>query len=318
MADEELESTGTPIKVTQGTRVEVELVSESGEKELLAFDLVPDEDADLDDEMLGLGTPLGRAIKGKTAGDMVEYNVGDIRLVRVLKVTYSRRSLSETNAATNRQSTLQKAVSQSDLAEAIRFASTVNSKWGDYDPEGIAANWQASRPDDPDERRDTVKNEPGLLIRPMSPGEETGVCDLVMRVFTEFVAPGYGPEGLKEFRKYVDPAALLKRSEAGHFVLVAAVQSQLAGVIEMRHNEHICLLFVDRQFLRRGIAKALLFQALAVSRQHNPDLERVTVNSSPYAVPVYERLGFASTGPEQVKNGIRFVPMALWLGGLDH
>lgn len=318
MADEDFESTGAAIKATQGTRVEVELFSESGEKELLAFDLVPDEDADLDDGLLGLGTPLGRAIKGKTAGDTVAYNVGDIRLVRILKVAYSRRSLSDTNAAANRQVTLQKAVSQSDLAEAVRFATTFNSKWGDYDPEGIAAHWQASRPDDPGEPGGKVNNEPVLVIRPMNPGEETGVCDLVMRVFTEFVAPGYGPEGLKEFHKYVDPAALLKRSEAGHFVLIAAVQGQLAGVIEMRHHEHICLLFVDRQFLRRGIAKALLLQALDVSRQHNPDLERVTVNSSPYAVPVYEKLGFVQTGPEQVKNGIRFVPMALGLGGQNH
>ena len=313
MVDGEFESTEAPIKVTLGTYVEVELISESGEKEMLAFDLVPDEDADLDDGLLGLGTPLGRAIKGKAAGDTVSYNMGDLRLVRVLKVTYSRRSLSETNAATNRQAALQKAVSQSDLAEAIRFASTVNLKWGDYDPEGIADHWHESLPDNTGEPRSMVKNEPALLIRPMNPGEETEVCRLVMRVFTEFVAPGYSPEGIKEFRKYVEPAALLKRSDAGHFVWIASVQNQLAGVIEMRHHEHISLLFVDRQFLRRGFARALLFQALAVSRQHNPDLERVTVNSSPYAVPVYEKLGFVQTGPEQVKNGIRFVPMALGL-----
>lgn len=318
MADEEFESTGKPIKATQGTWVEVELFSESGDKELLAFDLVPDEDADLDDGLLGLGTPLGRAITGKTAGDTVPYNVGDIRLVRVLKVTYSRRSLSDTNAATTRQVTLQKAASQSDLAEVVRFATTFNSKWGDYDPESIAAHWHESQPGDMGEPRDTVNNEPGLVIRPMNPGEETGVCHLVMRVFSEFVAPGYGPEGIKEFRKYVNPAALLKRSEAGHFVLVAAVQGQLAGVIEIRHHEHISLLFVDRQFLRRGIAKALLLQALDVSRQHNPDLEQVTVNSSPYAVPIYEKLGFEQTGPEQVKNGIRFVPMALGGESLRH
>ena len=138
MANEEL----TPIKVTQGTYVEVELVSESGQQEALAFDLVPDEKADLADGLLGLGTPLAQAIKGQTAGRTVAYGHGDIREVRILKVAYSRRDLEATDSAANRQAALQKAVSRSDLAEAVRYASTVNQKWGDYDPEGIAANWE--------------------------------------------------------------------------------------------------------------------------------------------------------------------------------
>jgi predicted GNAT family N-acyltransferase len=34
-----------------------------------------------------------------------------------------------------------------------------------------------------------------------------------------------------------------------------------------------------------------------------------TVNATPYAVPVYERFGFAATGARVDKNGISFVPM---------
>lgn len=37
--------------------------------------------------------------------------------------------------------------------------------------------------------------------------------------------------------------------------------------------------------------------------------EIMTVNSSPYAVPVYEKLGFHATGSEQTVNGLRFTPM---------
>jgi len=35
----------------------------------------------------------------------------------------------------------------------------------------------------------------------------------------------------------------------------------------------------------------------------------MTVNSSPYAVPIYHKLGFKDTGSEQVVNGLRFTPM---------
>ncbi len=34
-----------------------------------------------------------------------------------------------------------------------------------------------------------------------------------------------------------------------------------------------------------------------------------TVNSSPYAVEIYRRLGFAPTDHEQITNGIRYTPM---------
>lgn len=33
------------------------------------------------------------------------------------------------------------------------------------------------------------------------------------------------------------------------------------------------------------------------------------MHSSPYAVPVYHKLGFVDTGTEQVSDGIRYTPM---------
>lgn len=36
---------------------------------------------------------------------------------------------------------------------------------------------------------------------------------------------------------------------------------------------------------------------------------RMTVNASPYAIPVYRKLGFIDIDVEQVINGIRFTPM---------
>jgi hypothetical protein len=35
------------------------------------------------------------------------------------------------------------------------------------------------------------------------------------------------------------------------------------------------------------------------------------VNASPNSVPAYKKLGFIEEGYEQIKNGIRFAPMAL-------
>ena len=41
-----------------------------------------------------------------------------------------------------------------------------------------------------------------------------------------------------------------------------------------------------------------------------PELTDVTVNSSPYAVEPYEKMGFAVSGPRDAKGGVISVPMA--------
>jgi predicted GNAT family N-acyltransferase len=40
-----------------------------------------------------------------------------------------------------------------------------------------------------------------------------------------------------------------------------------------------------------------------------PDIEKITVNSSPYAEKIYAGLGFNKVMDMQEKDGIKFVPM---------
>jgi hypothetical protein len=47
------------------------------------------------------------------------------------------------------------------------------------------------------------------MIRLMGTNEVTEVCNLVMCVFNEFIAPSYSQEGVNEFLKYAQPDALL-------------------------------------------------------------------------------------------------------------
>ena len=128
-------------EVALGMRVEVELVGESGQEERLALDIVPDDEADFSSGFLGISTPLSRAMLGRRAGSVVPYRAGDIREVRILSVAASARPSSEDVAAT-REAILQKAVTKSDMADTVRFALSVDTKWGGYDPSGIAPEWE--------------------------------------------------------------------------------------------------------------------------------------------------------------------------------
>ena len=156
-------------------------------------------------------------------------------------------------------------------------------------------------------------NKNGAVYRAARPGEETAVSNLVARSFNEFIAPGFSEEGIDEFFKYANPRSLAKRSEGSHFVLVAEVDGEIAGMIEIREMKHISMLFVDKAHHRKGIGKRLFQLALEriMSEEFTP--ESVTVHSSRFAVPFYESLGFTKTSEEKIIYGVIHIPMALTL-----
>jgi len=147
----------------------------------------------------------------------------------------------------------------------------------------------------------------------MKPGEESEVFDLVFRTFSEFIAPHYSRAGILEFLKYIRPAHLLERLKKDHFALLATAQRKIVGTIEVRGRNHISLLFVDKPFQKKGIARELLRRTLRICLKEGPHLSKITVNASPNSVKIYKKLGFRPKDSERVKNGIRYTPMALEL-----
>jgi hypothetical protein len=66
---------------------------------------------------------------------------------------------------------------------------------------------------------------------------------------------------------------------------------------------------MDTPLARRDIGCGLLTAAFPALAYGMPP--RVSVNAAPNTLAACRRLGFLTTGLEQVKNGIRFVPMVL-------
>jgi ribosomal protein S18 acetylase RimI-like enzyme len=148
------------------------------------------------------------------------------------------------------------------------------------------------------------------VIRDVAPDEIPAAADLVRAVFGRYVGSGYTDEGVRNFLTFVEPDAIARRLAERSFMLVAVLDGEIIGVVEVRDNSHVTLLFVREEHHRRGIARQLVAEALGRSMFARCCLDRLTVHSSPYAVPVYERLGFRRLGPEEVKDGIRYIPMA--------
>lgn len=146
-----------------------------------------------------------------------------------------------------------------------------------------------------------------IRYRSMKKGEEEKVCRLIEKVFNELVAPDYETEGVNEFYRFVNPIDLAERAGPEQVVIVAEQGRDLVGAIEMGNCDHIAMLFVSLR--GKGIAKELIKKAVEECRKRNPEIIRISVNSSPFAEPVYCRMGFKPTGAFQKKNGIIFEPM---------
>jgi hypothetical protein len=135
--NDESSAAAASLPVGIGVHVELELVDEQGQCEPLAVDIVQAQAADLAQGFLGANTPLARALRGQTASSEVPYVMGDIRRVRILRVTPSQ-TIAPADAKERREAVLQKALSDAERTNAEMFAASFSSKWGDYDPQGIA------------------------------------------------------------------------------------------------------------------------------------------------------------------------------------
>ena len=155
-------------------------------------------------------------------------------------------------------------------------------------------------------------NSPAYQIRLMESGEEAQVCKLVERLFIKNEANEISQQSISLFLSYANPVRMAERvAQDFCFVLVAVQDDQLIGMIEVRNYNHIALLFVDDGHQRQGIASSLLEVAIKKCREKNAALRRITVNASPYGLPVYAHWGFHPIGEEVEMDGMLFTQMAL-------
>ena len=144
-------------------------------------------------------------------------------------------------------------------------------------------------------------------VRRLAPEEVPAALELCWQVFLEFEAPEYSPEGVAAFRASLDDKERVRKLN----FYGAFDGEKLVGVLCMRPPQHIGGFFVDAVYHCRGIGRRL-FEAM----RQDYKVQAFTVNSSPYAVEVYRRLGFVPTDTEQLTDGLRYTPMRFEEGEL--
>lgn len=148
-------------------------------------------------------------------------------------------------------------------------------------------------------------------IRFVTSEEWEEAMGLAWRTFLEFEGDVYPPEGIRSFEDFITDSALKRMFIMGAYQVMAAYhEGKMVGMISLRNETHISLLFVDKLYHRRGIGRALV-QALSEYVKVEIGKNKLTVNASPYGVSFYHRLGFLDISCEKQQDGIIFTPMFL-------
>lgn len=158
-----------------------------------------------------------------------------------------------------------------------------------------------------------------LRYQPFEKGQEKLVSEMVWEVFLEFEAPDYSDAGIETFKAFIAPEKLAHEIESNGYKIYCCYEGDtLAGVIALRNITHISLLFVRSSHHKRGIAKQLLKLAAEEITEKYSGVNELTVNSSPYAVEIYKRLGFVPADDMQERDGLIFMPMKKSLGDIEN
>ena len=144
-----------------------------------------------------------------------------------------------------------------------------------------------------------------IEIKQLLNNEKDEALLFTKRVYIECKDESYSEQGVETFCNFVDNKEITKSFK----VYGAFEDNILKGLIATdRRKRHISLFFVDKFSQGKGIGKELM--KVVVNNNEN---SYITVNSSRYAVPIYEKLGFVKMEEEKEQDGLKFTPMKLIL-----
>lgn len=156
-----------------------------------------------------------------------------------------------------------------------------------------------------------------MEVRILQKPELLPALHLVWEVFAEDVAPSYTPEGVAEFQKFIKYDNMRAGMERGEIIFFGAFEGDaLCGVMAVKSIAHICLFYVKKDCQGKGTGR-MLFNAVCHFCANQLKAGRITVNAAPDAAAKYQHMGMNRTDGEQNVNGMRFVPMEMYIRPTD-
>lgn len=139
------------------------------------------------------------------------------------------------------------------------------------------------------------------MIRKLDKTEYALATSLALEVYIQCGAEDFDEEGLNSFKSFISNEQLMNE-----LVIYGAFEDKnLVGIMGTKHEgKHLSLFFIRKKYQCKGIGKQLFCFAI-----NDCPVDEMTVNSSTYAIPFYQSLGFEKTKEKLCTNGITYTPM---------
>ncbi|MFS2417947.1 GNAT family N-acetyltransferase [Phocaeicola dorei] len=140
-----------------------------------------------------------------------------------------------------------------------------------------------------------------IEIKKISSSEYKDAMLVAKQVFLDCCYKDYNQEGLENFNKFITDKEQISTLN----IHCAILEGKIIGLIATKNKgQHISLFFVKKSYQGFGIGRKLFY-----SMQNELQAQHISVDSSTYAIKIYQKLGFKQKGEKQVKNGLISIPM---------
>lgn len=139
-------------------------------------------------------------------------------------------------------------------------------------------------------------------------GDIRKAFELAQDVFMMFEAPTFVKRGTESFLNFLWGKRVKEMIKNGSFKVWGCYTDDfLSGMIALRENSHISLLFVKGDHHRQGIGRMLYAEAKNYALAAGTEI--ITVNASEFGIPFYRAMGFYETDMQLNADGIIYTPM---------
>ena len=140
-----------------------------------------------------------------------------------------------------------------------------------------------------------------MELRAYTVGDAEATSGVFLRAVRETARAHYSPAQVEAWAAEHGDLSSWAAARAAAHTYLAIIGDRVVGFTDVDDSGHIDMLFVDPDFGRRGVGSALLAHVIALGRARG--LPALTTFASLTSRPVFERLGFHSTGERYFGEG---------------
>jgi putative acetyltransferase len=154
-----------------------------------------------------------------------------------------------------------------------------------------------------------------VALRPYVPADAKRCAEIFRLSIEELAAEDYDADQREAWASRADDEEAFGARLANALTLLAVIDGATAGFASLKGGEEIDMLFVDPEFARQGVGRALVdaLTRLAGAR----GAKRLTAEASDVAKPLFERQGFTAEKRNLVRKGDQWLANTTMTKRLD-